>query len=108
MKTYLTVKKVKALDDFKLLLTFSNAETRVFDMSPYLNKGMFRELKNISLFTSVHISFDTIEWDNGADFDPEDLFALSKKVDAKKYSQALNMLPVAAESKGKYNSRKVT
>ena len=71
-------------------------------MKPYLSKGIFRELKNIPMFNTVRVSFDTIEWDNDADFDPEDLYKLSKKVVAKKYSHSSQSLSVAAEVKGKY------
>lgn len=71
---YLSVKHVKALDDYKLLLTFENGEVRLFDVNPYLNKGIFKELKDISMFKSVKVSFDTVEWGNEADIDPETLY----------------------------------
>lgn len=71
---YLSVKKVKPLDGYKLLLTFENDEVRLFDMNPYLEKGIFKALKDKSMFNSVKISFDTIEWENKADMDPETLY----------------------------------
>jgi hypothetical protein len=49
-------------------------------MKPYLNNGIFKELKDISLFNTVKVSFDTIEWDNEADFDPEFLYKESKSL----------------------------
>ena len=57
---YLSVKEVKPLDGYKLLLTFENGEERIFDMKPYLEKGIFKELKDKSLFNSVKISYDSI------------------------------------------------
>ncbi|WP_294360188.1 DUF2442 domain-containing protein [uncultured Clostridium sp.] len=71
---YLAVKQVKPLENFKLLLTFENGEVRIFDMNPYLGKGIFKELKDISIFNSVKVSFDSIEWQNEADMDPEILY----------------------------------
>lgn len=71
---YLSVKEVKPLDEYKLLLTFDNGEMRIFDMNPYLNKGIFKELRDTDIFSSVKISFDTIQWDNEADMDPEMLY----------------------------------
>jgi hypothetical protein len=71
---YLSVKEVKAMDEYKLLLTFENGETRLFDMNPYLEKGIFRALKDISLFKSVRVNFDTVEWENETDIDPETLY----------------------------------
>ncbi len=68
---YLAVKEVKALDDYILLLTFENDEIRKFDMKPYLNFGIYQELKDIDVFKTVKPSFDTIEWNNEIDIDPE-------------------------------------
>lgn len=75
---YIGVKNVRPLSDFKLAITFENGAEKLFDAKPYLEKGIFRELKDEKFFNSVHVSFDTIEWDNGADLDPELLFAESK------------------------------
>lgn len=77
---YLAVKKVIPTDDYKLILTFENNETRIFDMYPYLNKGVFRELNDINLFKTVKVSFDSIEWLNEADMDPETLYEESKEI----------------------------
>ena len=77
---YLSVKSVKAIEDYKLLVTFENDENRIFDMSPYLTLGKFAELKDKSLFKSVKTSFDSIEWANHMDIDPEFLYQKSKAV----------------------------
>ena len=75
---YPAVKEVKPGIDYTLMLTFANGQKRRFDMKPYLDKGIFKELKDISKFNTVHISFDSVEWDNEADFDPEVLFNQSE------------------------------
>lgn len=77
---YIGVKEVKVLEEYKLLLTFENNEEKIFDMTKYLNHGIFQELKNKELFKTVHISYDTIEWGNGADLDPEVLYNNSDKI----------------------------
>jgi hypothetical protein len=71
------LKSVDPLPSYQLLLTFDNGEQRQFDMNSYLDKGIFADLKDESLFRSVHVSFDTIEWSNGADLCPEVLYAQS-------------------------------
>ncbi|MGL5122586.1 MAG: DUF2442 domain-containing protein [Fusobacteriaceae bacterium] len=71
---YIGVKDVKALKDYKLQLTFKSDETKIFDVSPYLDKGIFKTLKNINVFNSVRVAFDSIEWSNGVDIDPETLY----------------------------------
>ena len=72
---------VKPQDNYLLLLTFENGEKRQFDMKPYLDFGIFQELKDIRLFKTVKTSFDSIEWNNEADFDPEILYQKSLKID---------------------------
>ncbi len=61
----------------RLLLTFGNEEKLFFDVSPYLNIGEFSELKELSLFNTVKIIFDSIEWNNSLDLDPELLYQKS-------------------------------
>jgi hypothetical protein len=77
---YLSIVNVKALENHNLLLKFENNEERIFDMSPYLEIGKFQELKDEQLFKTVRVSFDTVEWDNGLDLDPELLYEKSKAV----------------------------
>ena len=78
---YLAIKQVKPLNNYNLLLTFENGEKRLFDMSPYLNLGIFQELKDEKMFRTVKTNFDTIEWDNEADIDPEILYKDSKMIE---------------------------
>ena len=68
---YLAIRDVRPLDDY-LRLTFENGEKRQFDMKPYIDLGMFQELRDSSLFKTVRTSFDTIEWemDNPDHADP--------------------------------------
>ena len=68
------VKKVQPLDDFKIFIVFENGEERIFDVKPYLDKGIFKELKATNLFNSVHVAGGTVLWENEADFCPDTLF----------------------------------
>jgi hypothetical protein len=68
------------LEGFRLLLKYENGEEKVFDVSPYLGIGKFSELRNPSLVSSVTIKFDSIEWANHLDLDPE--FLYEKSIDA--------------------------
>lgn len=76
----IAVKKVKPLDDYQLLLVFDNHEQKIFDLKPYLEHGIFSQLSNQELFKTVKVSFDTIEWANGADLCPEELYEESKSL----------------------------
>jgi len=74
---YLSVKKVKPLNDYKLELTFENNEKKIFDVKPYLDTGLFKTLKDEKLFKMVKVSYDSIEWPNKVDLDPEVLYEKS-------------------------------
>lgn len=80
---YLSVVGVKPLEGFKLLLTFENKEKRIFNVSPYLKSGKFSELKEPALFNTVKVKFDSIEWGNSLDLDPELLYQKSVKLNKK-------------------------
>ena len=77
---WLSVKDVEATDDHKLILTFENSEKRCLDISQFLGFGRFAELKDIDEFKKVRVAFDTIEWENGLDLDPEFLYEKSVKM----------------------------
>jgi len=77
---YLSIIDVKPQSNNKLILTFENKEKRLFDMSSYLEIGKFSELKNAKIFNSVKVKFDTIEWSNNLDLDPEFLYDKSVKI----------------------------
>ncbi len=68
------VKKVKSNPDYTLTLTFTNNEVKIFDVKPYLEKGIFRELKDLSLFNSVKPFLGSIQWQNGQDLCPDTLY----------------------------------
>jgi hypothetical protein len=74
------VKDVKPNSNYTLILTFTNNEVKIFDMKPYLDKGIFKELKDINLFNSVKPFLGSIQWKNGQDLCPDTLYLDSKKV----------------------------
>ncbi len=52
---------VKANDDFSLELRFNDDSLRRFDARPYLDIGVFRELKDIGYFKQVGIAYGTVQ-----------------------------------------------
>jgi len=77
---YLSVMRVTPLSDYTLMLEFENREKRIFDMAPYLDKGKFSELRDPLLFRAVAVKYDSIEWPNKLDIDPEFLYEKSVAV----------------------------
>jgi hypothetical protein len=68
------VVEVKPNADYSLILKFTNGEVRRFDVRPYLERGVFRELKDAQLFNSVRPSLGSIKWLNGQDLCPDTLY----------------------------------
>ena len=62
---------VECEDGYILSVSFDNGENGLLDMEPYLNIGVFRKIRDPDIFKTVHVSFDTIAWESGADIDPE-------------------------------------
>lgn len=76
---YPSVTAVVPRNDYLLDITFSNGECGVLDMKPYLDFGVFKRIKDSKSFEKVTVAFDTIEWESGADLDPEFVYAKCKK-----------------------------
>ena len=66
--------EAKANDDFSLDLRFDDGSVKRFDLKPYLNLGIFRELQNLDYFKQVSIAYGTVQWPNDQDFSPETLY----------------------------------
>ena len=82
---YLAIKDVKPINNYKLILTFADDSVKMFDMKPFLEKGTFKELRDETLFKTVKVSFDTIEWSNGIDIYPETLYKDSVHIYSEKF-----------------------
>ncbi len=57
--------EVQPLNDHVLRLIFQGGEVRDMDMTPYLDLGIFRELRDQAWFHQAYIEFGSIEWPNG-------------------------------------------
>jgi hypothetical protein len=59
------------LPDHRIKVTLSNGNKGIFDVKPYLDRGVFNELKDYEYFRRARIEFGTIVWPNEQDFSPE-------------------------------------
>ena len=65
------VVKAVPLERYKLLLTFNDGEKRVWDFEAYIDKPVFRPLKDKAEFDKVYVDYGSPVWRGGEiDFDP--------------------------------------
>ena len=74
------VKDVSPNNDYTINITFDNGEERIFDVSPYLDKGIFKELRDMNVFKSVKPVMGSIQWKHGQDFCPDTLYLSSNRI----------------------------
>ena len=82
--TSVKIKDVKAIDDYKLLITFDGDEKKIFDMKPRLGHPFYKELIDVSYFAKVRIdpyTKDTVIWPHEQDVSPHELYELSKQIE---------------------------
>ena len=73
------VKIVAARDDHSLEITFANGEVGVFDCKPFLDFGVFRELRDLSYFRRARVEQGTVAWPHEQDICPDTLYEDSMK-----------------------------
>lgn len=79
----LEVINAKYLDDYKVMLEFNDGAKLTVDLENELEGKIFEPLKNKDYFPTFAIKYNTIEWDNGADFAPEYLYKIGLKTNLK-------------------------
>lgn len=67
----------EVLEGYALLLTFTNGEKRIFSVEPYLDRGIFRELRDPAYFRSVRTVSGFVSWPHDQDFSPDTLYLKS-------------------------------
>ena len=72
---------VKALDDYKLLITFQNNECRIFDTKPLQQLLLYKKLKNRGYFATAKADGMCVFWDDEVDICPDILYENSVVVE---------------------------
>ena len=75
---FMEVIKAEYLGGYRLRLQFSSGEVRIADLESSLTGPVFQPLNDIEYFRKFTIPFNTVQWENGADFAPEYLYEISK------------------------------
>jgi len=72
------VEHVRPLDDHRLEVTFENGERRVFDVKPYLQRGVFVRMQNRAVFQAARVVAGSVEWPGGLDLSYDTLYLESQ------------------------------
>ena len=72
------VKQVRPLEDYQLALIFENGEQRIFDVKPYLQRGVFVRLQNRVTFQAVRVVAGSVEWSGELDLSYDTLYLESQ------------------------------
>jgi len=74
------VKYVRLLDDYQLEVIFENGERRLFDVKPYLQRGVFVRLQNRAVFQTARVVAGSVEWPGELDLSYDTLYLESRPI----------------------------
>ncbi len=82
-----TATEVHPLDNYRLLVQFDNGETKIYDAKPLIKGDWFGRLRDPAVFRTVHIAGLSVEWEDGQDVCPDDLYDSSQPIATDKNSK---------------------
>lgn len=85
------VKTVKPLPDYRIYVEMEDGRNGIFDVKPYLNHDVFRELQDVHYFNQVGIQFGAVTWPHEQDIAPETLLAEMIPVESKHLANTLQI-----------------
>jgi len=68
------IKKIFVEKQYHLRITFSDGTIKLVDLSPFLDKGIFSQLKNPDLFTQVKNNEYFISWPGEQELSADTLY----------------------------------
>ena len=68
------VRHVYPIAEFTLDVEFETGERRLFDLTPYLHRGVFVRLQDRTVFRSACVVSGSVEWPGGIDLSYDTLF----------------------------------
>ena len=77
---FIEVLKAEYVDGYRITLWFNNNVNNVVDLKSSLKGILFEPLKDLDFFKKFSVKYNTVEWENGADFAPEYLLALPNEM----------------------------
>ena len=65
---------VKPIENYKLYLTFTDNTNKIFDVTPYLDKGVFKKLRSQEAFNNIRVFMGSVLWSGGQDLCADTLY----------------------------------
>ncbi len=77
------IDNVEVLTDYRLRVRFDDGAEKTIDLWPVLHGEMYGALVDRKLFAHVRVDHETgtVQWPNGADFDPAVLYHWEENLD---------------------------
>jgi len=73
---FLEVSQADYLDNYRIKLIFNNGKKKIVDLQNELKGSVYEPLRQLDYFKKFQLKYNTIEWDNGADYAPEYLYII--------------------------------
>lgn len=77
---YIRVVRVTPLSGHRIDVEFDDGNRGIYDMTPLLDKGVFKALRDDALFEKVHVAFGVVTWSDEIDLSSERLWTDCKPV----------------------------
>ncbi|MBQ9267198.1 MAG: DUF2442 domain-containing protein [Clostridia bacterium] len=74
------IKSVKAFENYDIEIEYYDGEKKLYNMQKQLIHPYYEKLKNIAYFLLLKSADTTIEWPDGEDIDPNELYENSKSI----------------------------
>lgn len=68
------IQSIKTLNNFCIEITYITGEKRLYDMKKNLEYNFYKNLNNLDYFKLAKCVNTTIEWPQGEDIDPNELY----------------------------------
>lgn len=65
---------MKLLEDYMIYLKFKTQEEKIYNMKDNLKYKFYGKLRNVDYYKKAKMLRDTIEWPDGEDIAPENLY----------------------------------
>ena len=65
---------IEPVENYQLMVEFDNGEKKKFDVKPYIQGSFYGQLSDPAYFKSVKTNGYSVEWENGQDLCPDELY----------------------------------